>query len=304
MAVDVSVVIITYNSAHMIGGLLDSLPAALAGLSAETVVVDNGSTDGTRELVAARPEVTLIGSDNIGYAGGLNLGVASAQRAPAILVLNPDTRLQPDSVPPLLAALSEPGCGIAAPQIRDATGNLDLSLRREPSLLRAIGLNATGWPVFSERLARAADYDSPRVVDWAVGAALLMSRQCFDAVGGWDATYFLYSEETDFCLRARDLGFRTRYVPESVVVHVGAQSGQDDVTHTMQIVNRVRLYRRRHGLLAGACYQAATVLSELSWVLRGHRNSRAAILGLLVPRRRPPSAVLLELRTLLRHRPS
>ena len=115
-----------------------------------------------------------------------------------------------------------------------------------------------------------------------------MSRACFDAVDGWDESYFLYSEETDLCLRARELGLLTRYEPRSVVVHIGGQSGRNDKTHAMQIINRVRLYRRRNGTLASWCYYWLTIASELSWLARGYSQSWFAILNLLRPSLRPP----------------
>jgi GT2 family glycosyltransferase len=124
-------------------------------------------------------------------------------------------------------------------------------------------------------------------VDWALGAVLLMSRSCFDAVGGWDESFFLYSEETDLSLRARALGLLTRYEPRSVAVHIGGASGRNNSTHAMQIINRVRLYRRRNGPIASWCYYWLTIASEFSWAMRGHRQSRFAIAALLRPSLRP-----------------
>jgi len=283
----VDVVIVTYNSIHVIGDLLDSLPAAFANISYNTVVVDNSSRDGTASYLEARGGCHVVRSANVGYAGGINRGVREGSGAPAILVLNPDVRLEPMSVPPMLAALTRPGVGIVAPQIRSPQGKLELSLRREPSLLRAAGLNGTRLPRLSEYVSSAADYRRPGVADWALGAVLLMSRRCYDLLGGWDESYFLYSEETDLCLRARDCGLRTRYEPASVAVHIGGQSGRNRRTHVMQIVNRVRLYRRRHGAATSWCYYGLTAASELCWLLRGQRQSWAAIVALLRPSERP-----------------
>jgi GT2 family glycosyltransferase len=287
MGPEVNVVIVTYNSMNVIGGLLDSLPLALDGLIYDVVVVDNGSADGTAEFVAARGGYRVVRSANVGYAGGINQGVREAVPAEAILILNPDVRLGEKSVPPLLAALREPDVGIVAPQVRSPAGTLELSLRREPTLLRALGLAGTGLAVLSEYVTRPADYASPRVVDWALGAALLISRKCYETLGGWDESYFLYSEETDLCLRARDKGLFTRYEPRSVIVHIGGQSGRDWRTHVMQIVNRVRLYRRRHGAVASWCYYWLTIGSELSWLVRGHRQSWSSVVAMLRPSRRP-----------------
>ena len=287
MPPDVAVVVVTHNSAHVIGDLLDSLPAALDGLTADVVVVDCGSTDGTASLLAGCGRCRVVRSANVGYAGGINRGVREAMSAEAILVLNPDVRLHPRSVPLLLAALQEPDVGIAAPQVRSPHGGLELSLRREPSLPRALGLTRTRRPVFSEYVSRPSDYAQPRIVDWALGAVLVMSRKCYDAVGGWDETYFLYSEETDLALRARDIGLLTRYVPGAVAVHIGGQSGRNHTTHAMQIVNRVRLYRRRHGALASWCYYWLLAANEMSRLARGNRTSWSGVMALLRPARRP-----------------
>ena len=287
MTPDLDVVIVTYNSVHVIDDLLDSLPAALDGLTCDVVVVDNGSTDGTVASLTARGGCRVIRSANVGYAGGINRGVQEAVPADAILVLNPDVRLEKGSVPPLLDALREPGTGIVVPQVRSPLGTLELSLRREPTLMRALGLTRSGLSVLSEYVSKPAEYTRPRIADWALGAVLLMSRTCYDMVGGWDESYFLYSEETDLCLRARDLGLLTRYEPRSVAMHIGGQSGRDGRTHAMQIVNRVRLYRRRHGLLASWGYYWLTVASQISWLIRGHHESSAAIAAILRPSRRP-----------------
>jgi N-acetylglucosaminyl-diphospho-decaprenol L-rhamnosyltransferase len=284
---DLSVVIITYNSVGVLGDLLGSLPAALTGISAEVLVVDNGSSDGTAEFAENHGGCRVIRSSNVGYAAGLNLGVRLARRAEAILVLNADVRLHEGSVPLLLKALQAPGVGIVAPQVRSPTGEVEPSLRRAPSLLRAIGLNRTKMPIFSEYITKPSDYSSPRDVEWALGAVLLMSRRCYEMLGGWDESFFLYSEETDFSLRARDAGLLTRYEPGAIAVHIGGHSGRNEKTHTMHILNRVRLYRRRHGATASWCYYAVTLVHEVTWIMRGRQESRASVAALLSPSRRP-----------------
>lgn len=287
MAPDLDIVIVTYNSAHVIGDLLDSIPSALDGLICDVVVVDNGSTDKTVDIVTARGGCRVIKSENLGYAAGINVGVRAADPARAILILNPDVRLASKSIPPLMAALRRPSVGIVAPQVRSAAGALELSLRREPSLLRTLGLARFGLSALSEYVTKPAAYSQANTADWAVGAALLMSRECYDAVGGWDESYFLYSEETDLCLRARDKGFLTRYEPRAVAVHLGGQSGRDSRTHAMQIVNRIRLYRRRHGSLASWGYYLITILSQAFWLVRGHHECKSAITAILRPSARP-----------------
>jgi N-acetylglucosaminyl-diphospho-decaprenol L-rhamnosyltransferase len=285
---DLSIVIVTYNSVGVLGDLLHSLPAALGGMAAEVLVVDNGSSDGTAEFAESYGGCRVIRSSNVGYAGGINLGVRMTQQSAAILVLNADVRLHEGSVPFLMKALQEPGVGIVAPQVRSPTGQVEPSLRRAPSLLRAIGLNRTRIPIFSEYITKPSEYSSPRNVEWALGAVLLMSRSCYEMLGGWDESFFLYSEETDFSLRARDAGLLTRYEPDAVAVHIGGASGRNEKTHAMHILNRVRLYRRRHGATASWCYYLVTIIHESTWVMRGRRESRASVVALLSPSRRPP----------------
>jgi GT2 family glycosyltransferase len=287
VADDLTAVVVTHNSAAVVAGLLDSLPAALAGIPAEVVVVDNGSTDGTAALLEARGGCRVVRSANVGYAAGINRGVRESRAGGDILVLNPDVRLAPGAVGHLVAAAGLPRTGIVAPRIRDPDGTLALSLRRDPSLPRALGLNRTGRPLLAEYVTEPAAYERAGVVDWALGAVLLVTRECHDALGGWDESYFLYSEETDLSLRARDRGLLTRYEPAAVAVHLGGGSGRSGRTQAMQAVNRVRLYRRRHGPAAAAAYLALTVAAELSWAARGNRDCRAAAHALLRPSRRP-----------------
>jgi len=283
--ISVAIIVVTYNSADCIEDLLDSL--ADSGAEA-VVVVDNGSTDDTASLVEGRPGVQLVRSTNVGYSGGINRGVRAVPDADAYLVLNPDLVAHPGVARVLAAALADSEVGVAVPLVLDSDGRRQDSLRREPSIPRAVGLGWTGIAALSEYVTGDAAYRAPHDVDWALGAAIMFSRACYDAVGPWDESFFLYSEETDFCLRARDAGWRTRFVPDAVVVHHEGGSGRSDATHAMQIVNRVRLYARRHSAPAGYVYLGLNVLSELTWIVRGHRQSRASVRGLLIPRTRPP----------------
>lgn len=251
-------------------------------------MVDNSSVDQTRAIVGRRHDCVLVEADNLGYSAGINTGIRAARSNGPILILNPDVRMDPHSISRLLVALDADGVGIAAPKVRSDRGELELSLRRDPTLGRALGLARLRWPCVSEHVQERNAYDRAHDVDWALGAILAVSRECADAVGAWDESFFLYSEETDYSLRARELGFSTRFEPTATAIHIGAQSGQNDLTHSMQVLNRVRLYRRRHGLVLSALYYAATIASEASWVLRGHRQSRAAIRCLVRPHLRPP----------------
>lgn len=288
MSSELVVVVVTHNSVDMIGALLDSLPSALGDVEAQIVVVDNGSSDGTQSAIKERGGCTLVESENVGYAAGINRGAAEATDARAILILNPDVRMTTGSVPRMLARLGQQDVGVVAPRSQSSDGRLDHSLRREVTLLRSVGLSRTRLAIFSENLNRPEEYANSRVVDWAVGAALLISRECFDAVGGWDETFFLYSEETDFCLKARDLGYVTLYEPLALVIHYGGGSGRSGKTFAMQEVNRVRLYRRRHGTIASLVFLLVSAARNVFRMLKGNRAEYSvALAALLCPSRRP-----------------
>lgn len=280
-------VVVTHNSASVIEALLDSIPAAFRGVTHRVVVVDNGSTDDTREIVRARSGVTLVESENLGYSAGINSGVRMCPEAGSVLVLNPDVTLDAGSVKTMLLALGQPGVGVVAPVVREE-GVVSQSQRRQPTLARSLGLGRTRLPLFSEYVTEEEAYRRPGDADWVLGAVLLVSMDCHRALAGWDESYFLYSEETDFCLRARDLGYRTVFEPKASTSHIGGASGQNATTHAMQVVNRVRLYGRRHGRVAAYAYLFLSVATELSWWLRGNPHSRTAVVALLRPATRPP----------------
>lgn len=290
------VVVVTYDSSDLLPDFVASLPKAAEGVDAVLVAVDNASSDGSAAAVArldASARVVRL-PENRGYAAGINAGVAVAPAAGAVLVLNPDVRLRPGAVARLLGALREPGVGIAVPRLVDTDGEVLFSLRREPSVRRALGEAVLGgrrsgrYPAWGELVTDPAEYLRPATADWASGAALVISRACLDAVGPWDESFFLYSEETDFMLRARDRGFALRYEPRAEAVHVGGEAHVSPRLWSILTLNRVRLYRRRHGRWATVCFRTALALGEALRAARGRRVSRAALAALLFPSRRPP----------------
>jgi len=287
--VDIAAVVVTYNSEEHVGALLDSIPSALGELSGSVVVVDNGSTDGTLAILDGRDDCVAVRSENVGYAAGMNRAVAESPEAGAILILNPDATLDADSVPRMLSVLQKPGVGIVAPRVREADGSLSPTLRRSPSLGRVGGLSFTGWAYFTERIEDPQEYEREHDVDWAVGAILLVDATCYSSLDGMDESYFLYSEETDLSLRARDAGWSTRYTPEAGAVHVGGGSGESATTHMMKILNRIRIYRRRSGPVRGWLYFWSSVAIELRRALLGHRRSWPTVRALVRPSERPPA---------------
>jgi GT2 family glycosyltransferase len=288
VSTEVLVVIVTYNSAQVVGQLLDSLPAAQGQVTCEVVVVDNGSSDATLEVLDTYATVRVIEGTNVGYSAAINRAVRESAPTEAILVLNPDVVLSAGCVSALLDEQRRSGAGIVAPLVREEDGTVSPSLRREPTLLRNLGLGRTRHPLFAEYVDNPVEYERAHDTDWAVGAALLVSRDCHEQLGGWDESFFLYSEETDLCLRAWDRGLGVRYQPHAECMHIGGASGQSPHTHAMQATNRLRLFRRRHGVVSSTAYLVLSVASELSWWARGNPYALTAVRALVQPTKRPP----------------
>jgi len=164
------------------------------------------------------------------------------------------------------------------PTLLDFEGHLYPSLRREPSLTAAIGDALFGRhfkrrpAIFSEIVRDERKYGDRHAVDWAVGAALVISAACDRMVGAWDERFFLYSEETDYAARVRAVGFRVEYVPRARALHRGAGSGQSHALMALNAVNRVR-YFEKHKKAVGAM-RAAVLLHELFRAASpGHRRA-------------------------------
>jgi N-acetylglucosaminyl-diphospho-decaprenol L-rhamnosyltransferase len=288
----VAVVVVTYNSEALVADLLTSLDEGLAGVPWHLTVADNASTDKTVLVLSQRaPTATIVEMGrNAGYAAGINAAVRAAAPHSAVLVLNPDVRLMPGCVATLLGALG-PGTGLAVPQLFDGQSELIESLRREPTVLRAwgdalLGARRAGrYPALGEVITDRRRYDQETVTDWAEGSTLLISKECWQACAPWDESFFLYSEETDFALRARDAGLVTRYVPSARAVHLEGDSGQSPGLWTLLMLNRVRLFRRRNGRIRTVAYWAALVSREASRAVLGNATSRVAVKSLVNPRR-------------------
>jgi GT2 family glycosyltransferase len=266
--VDCAVVIVTYNSAHYITGLLDSLPAAATDLALRTIVVDNGSVDATIEIARSYPEIRCVEAGaNLGYAGGINVGRQVAAEYGALLVLNPDVVLEAGAIREMFTALRDPAVGMVAPIMLEPDGRCFPSLRREPTLTRAIGdclLGARfgrrpGW--LSEMVWDDRAYLRGHAIDWATGAALMMSAECDRAVGSWDERFFLYSEEVDYAARVRSAGFRVEFVPTARVRHRGGGSGQSQALSALLTVNKI-MYMEKYGRWPRA-YRAVVILNEM-----------------------------------------
>lgn len=288
----IAICVVTYNSAPLIEELTDSLRVGTEDTDWVLIFADNASSDNTvAEISRCAPEATLIETGaNIGYSGGLNAAASAAGDVDAYLILNADVRLTPGCVRTLFDTLS-PSVGIAVPRLVDGDGALIWSMRREPTLGRAwadalVGAERAGTiGTLGEIVTDPRLYTSARPTDWAEGSTQLISAACWSANGSWDESYFLYSEETDYDLRAGDAGFITMYQPAAVAQHLEGGSAASPQLWSLLVANRVRLYRQRHGNVAGALFWLATAVREGTRALLGKETSRAAVRDLVSPKR-------------------
>ena len=236
--VQLSSVIVNYNSGPELEHALRSLADDLAGLDWEAVVVDNASSDGSADVAQTfGPRVRLLRNpQNAGFGRGVNQGVR-ASSAPLILVMNPDCRLAPGAASALRTELeTHPSCAVVGPRILDPDGSVQGSARGDPDMLTGL-FGRTGalrrllpWLPLSTRnvVTDQALRSEARsvVVDWVSGACMLVRRDAFDRVAGFDERYFLYWEDADLCRRLRVHGCETRYVPGAAAVHRVGQSSR------------------------------------------------------------------------------
>lgn len=209
----ISVIIVNTNELHH---LKRCLPAVLGQRYGEyeVLVVDNGSTDGSVEFLKREfPQVRVIqNAANLGYAGANNVGFAHGS-GQYLVVLNPDTTVEPDWLRELVIALeNDPGAGLATPKIL---------LMDDPQRVNACGNDITFTGLTACRGAGEATgtCDQPAVVPAVSGASFAIPRAVLDQIGGFDERFFIYYEDTHLSLRAALAGYHCIYVPTSVVYH-------------------------------------------------------------------------------------
>jgi GT2 family glycosyltransferase len=225
----VTVAIVSWNTRDLLRRCLMSFQADADRGLAEVWVVDNASSDGSAELVRDEfPWVRLIASEeNLGFGPALNR-VADATDTPWLIVSNADVELHPGALDVLLeTAARDPGAGAIAPRLMLLDGRPQHSVGAFPTitftLLHAIGAFSFNSPI-ADRFAFPGrwDMDRRRRIPWAVGAFLLVRREAWDAVGGFDEQQWMYAEDVDFCWRLAQAGWATRYEPLALVEHVEA----------------------------------------------------------------------------------
>ncbi len=292
---DLSVVIVNYNTRDLLRDCLQSVAAETPSLKHEVIVVDNASGDGSVEMVREQfPDVRLIPSaENLGFARANNLAIPQAA-GEVVVLLNPDTVVKDRALERLVEHLrSNPGVGAAGPDLPQPSGVLQVA---------ACGYRPTLWRVFCQYffLTRlfprtaffrgmnipAGVFREPVPVEWLSGACLAAPRRVWDDVGLLDESWFMFAEDMEWCERALGRGYELHYLPGVTVYHIwGASSkGSAEAVSTMWLNSLAAWYRRSHSRLS-----CAALLLILSAGMR-----MRSVVNLSLARRRQDSALRFE----------
>ncbi len=271
--VDLSIIIVSWNVADLLAACLESIQAGPVyvvppgerpapgqeRLTVEIIVVDSGSTDHTAEVLRRFPAVRVLAqAENVGFTRGNNLGLRAA-RGRYLMLLNPDTRVIGDALPTLAGYLdAHPEVGIVGPHTLNPDGSTQSTRRRFPTFLTALFESTWLQPYAPPGVLRryyVSDRPDDGVfqVDWMQGSALMARREVYEQIGGLDERFVMYSEEMDWCRRAKDAGWQVVYVGTAHIVHHGGKSTDQVVArrHIYFQQSKVRYFYKHHGRLAG-----------------------------------------------------
>jgi hypothetical protein len=261
---EVAVVVVTYNAMPWLTRCLESV----AGV--ECVVVDHGSTDGSVETARAAG-VTVVEQENRGLAAGWNRGLRETEGR-YVLILNADAWLLDGALERLVAfADAHPRAAVVGPRLRNPDGTLQRSVRGFPTLwrlateylfLRKLAPHSTALNAF---YAGGFDHESVREAEFVMGAVMLVRREAIAEVGPLDESFFLFSEEVDWCYRFAQAGWEVVFTPEAEAVHVGGASHGGRL-FDQQLLGHLRFLAKHRGL---AYAERARKLLVVSLRLRG-----------------------------------
>jgi len=284
--IDLSIIIVSWNVADLLAACLTSIGAP-SGF--EIIVVDSASHDSSVSMVKERfPLVKLLAqSENVGFSRGNNIGLQAAQGR-YLLLLNPDTEIVGSALQEMIEYLdANPGVGIVGPQTLNTDGSVQSTRRRFPTLATAF-FESTWLQSFAPKslldryyVADAPD-DAVLDVDWVQGSALMICREVYAQIGGLDEGYVMYSEEMDWCKRAKNAGWCVVYLGTAQIIHLGGKSSDQVVArrHIHFQQSKLRYFRKYHGNLAAQTLRAFLLTTyafqlalEAAKSLLGHKRA-------------------------------
>lgn len=297
---DLGIVIVSYNTCALLRACLRSVFASQGGFSFAVCVVDNGSSDGSAEMVATEfPEARLIVNEkNLGYPAANNQGLRAFSftgsppppSAPApprfVLLLNSDTEVPSHGLANMLSFMRERDeAGVAGPKLVRLDGSLDLACRRsfptpEVSFYRMIGLSRVfpGSRRFGRYNLTYQDPDEVTEVDSVVGAFMLVRREAIREAGLMDESFFLYGEDLDWAYRIKQAGWKIFYNPAVTVQHVKRASARQNPRAQLEFYRAMRIFYRKHFAEQTPWYVHSLIVGTLSARL-GLEQLRIALAG-------------------------
>lgn len=281
VGLDLSIVIVNWNTVDLLRDVLRSTYETMGGITAEVIVIDNASSDGSVAMVQADfPQVILIANpDNRGFAAANNQGFSLAQGR-YILLLNSDTIVLGGVLGASVRYLdAHPRVGAMGCRVLNPDLTMQSTCAMWPSLLNLVlltsGLWKLSWPRFLGRY-QMKDWarDSERSVDSITGCYLMLRREVLDQVGPLDEAFYFFGEETDWCRRMREAGWELRFAPVGEIIHYGSASARK-LNHRRDLMltdAMVRLHRKHEGVLSAGAVWSVLFLFNLSralgWSLR------------------------------------
>lgn len=300
--VDLSVIVVNYNTSHLLGRMFDTLRASAQGLSMQVVVIDNASRDDSVQVLRERyPDVELIvNTTNVGFGRANNQGVPLL-RGQYVLLLNTDAFVAPDTLHESLEAIRRhPRCGALGVRLTNSDGSLQPSCRYFPTPLNLF-LGETGLHRYlpGVKLVDDMNWDhaTERQCDWVPGCYFLMPRAVVDQVGLFDPRFFLYFEEVDLCRRIKQAGWDVLFLPDTSVIHIGGESAKMDQAISakgrqipaLQVESQLLYFRKHYGLPG---LWSSVVLTYLTAVLQLISGARRGEFGQRMPSIRARLALL------------
>ena len=290
---ELSIVIVNWNGKSFLPDCLKSIVENPPRASYEVVVVDNASTDGSAEWLRSDEYTGMMEKTichvlepgaNLGFGPGSNLAIA-ATTAPNILILNPDTRILPGAIDRLIETLrSESRIGMVGPKLYNDDGSLQPSVMRQPPSPASIIVEGLQLDrVLPKRVlanwlfGNHWEHNERRAVPVIAGAAMICKREMIDQVGGFDPSIHMYSEEFEWCVRARRKGWQVYFEPLAGIIHSrGKSTGQRwSADEQMLVVERATMYfenksfSKLRNLLNGIARLFVLSLHALRWKLQG-----------------------------------
>lgn len=311
--VDVTVVLVNYNTGHLLDEQLRTLAAAVGSLRVQTIVVDNASRDDSLEVLKKYPHLEVIANPaNIGFARANNQALPR-MRGRHLLLLNTDAFVSPDTLLKTVGYMdANPGCGVLGVRLVGGDGSLQPSCRYFPTPWNVF-LASTGLSRYFPRSRliddMSWDHNSVRECDWVPGCYYLVRREVIERVGLFDPRYFMYYEEVDHCRAVRRAGWRVVYFPHTGVVHLGGMSAETEATlnsarqiSKYEIESELLYFRKHYGVLGMLAGVALSLLADALRVCSGLVRLRVA--GTVVAIHRSDAMLRLLAATRLASRPT